>query len=207
MGTATAAFGVFSGERSPESEPLPFGRESYRSGANYYIWKGQYYIRIIAVDTTEELKRIGMEAARRITAYLSDSGEDVWGLVVLPEMNLRPETVQYFAVDAFGLDFLIDTYTARYAKNGCEFTVFLSRQEDATTAQEVVRKYREHAAKYGNGASSRVIDGIEFSINDMGAGDDIVFRKENVVVGVIAIENDTLGLRLAKELHEKLRLP
>jgi hypothetical protein len=207
MGTATAAFGVFSGERSPESEPLRLGRESYRSGANYYIWKGRYYIRVIAADTTEELKRIGMDAGKRITAFLTDSGEDVWGLCVLPDSNLVPGSVQYFAVDAFGLDFLTDTYTARYIENGHEFTVFLSRQESAEAARDVVHRYGEHAVRYGRGAVALDIDGLELLINNLGTSDDIVFRKKYVVAGVVDVENEVLAMQLAERLYEQLRLP
>ncbi|MCK4701224.1 MAG: hypothetical protein KAT38_12840, partial [Bacteroidales bacterium] len=43
MGTPSNAFGVFSGERTLEAPPLKLGQDAYRSEANYYIWKGQYY--------------------------------------------------------------------------------------------------------------------------------------------------------------------
>ena len=59
MGSSTNAFGVFSGERSPGETPVPLGRKGYRSGANFYIWKGRYYIRIIASESTDEFKRLG----------------------------------------------------------------------------------------------------------------------------------------------------
>jgi hypothetical protein len=207
MGTPTNAFGVFSGERSSQTEQLPLGRESYRSGANFYIWKGQYYIRIIATDTTAEMKRIGMDIGQRLTGYLRDSGESVWGLTVLPEEGLIPGSIQYFAVDAFGLDFLTDTYTAVYDRGGHTVTFFLSRQEDAGTALEVVKKYAAHAGKYGKGVTSRTVDGLDLTICDMGKKGDIVFRKKNIVAGIVDVTDEHFAALLAGELYQQLMLP
>ena len=100
MGTSTHAFGVFSTERSHEASPLELGRGAYRSGANYYIWKGQYYIQIVSSDTTDELQRIGKDVAQKTTGLVSDSGDPVWGLNALPEKDRVPGSERYFLVDA-----------------------------------------------------------------------------------------------------------
>ena len=101
MGTPINAFGVFSGERSLETQRLELGRDAYRSGADYYIWQGQYYIQIMASITLEELKYVGFELAKKLTNLLPDSGESVWGLTVLPKANRVPQSIQYFLVDAW----------------------------------------------------------------------------------------------------------
>ena len=116
MGTPTNAFGVFSAERSQGESSPELGRAGYRSDANYFIWKGQYYIRIISAETTDEFQRIGMDLARKVTDFLLDSGGQVWGLAALPLTDRMPESVQYFKVDAMGLDFMRNTYTAAYRK-------------------------------------------------------------------------------------------
>ncbi|MEN8690848.1 MAG: DUF6599 family protein [Desulfobacterales bacterium] len=64
MGTPTNAFGVFSAERSQGDSPLDLGRASYRTDANYFVWKGQYYIQIISSEATDEFQRIGMDLSR-----------------------------------------------------------------------------------------------------------------------------------------------
>ncbi len=98
MSTPSNAFGVFSGERSLGVPPLKLGRDAYRSEANYYIWKGQYYIQIIAIDTTYELRSIGMDLAGKLTDSLQDSGQPIWGLQALPQKNQVPQSVQYFLI-------------------------------------------------------------------------------------------------------------
>ena len=61
MGTTTNAFGVYSTERSPEEPTIDIGQSGYSSGANYFIWKGQYYIRIINSEMTRVAQRLGMD--------------------------------------------------------------------------------------------------------------------------------------------------
>ncbi|MBW2635147.1 MAG: hypothetical protein JRE14_13680, partial [Deltaproteobacteria bacterium] len=67
MGTTTSAFGVFSSERSPGEPTINIGRLGYCSGANFFIWKGQYYIQIISSETTRVAQRLGMDLARGVT--------------------------------------------------------------------------------------------------------------------------------------------
>ncbi len=92
MGSSTNAFGVFSGERSPGETPVQLGRKGYRSDANFFIWKGHYYIRIIASESTDEFQKIGMDLAKKVTGFLVDAGDSVWGLLALPRAHRVPET-------------------------------------------------------------------------------------------------------------------
>lgn len=150
MGTPSNAFGVFSGERSQGESALDLGRTGYRTDANYFIWKGQYYIRIISSEATDEFQRIGMDLARKVTDLLLDSGEQVWGLIALPLTDRMPESVQYFKVDALGLDFMRNTYTAAYRKGSTLVTVFLSKQDSAKSAQATVVRYAKYAKRYAD---------------------------------------------------------
>lgn len=110
MGTPTNAFGVFSVERSPEEPPVDIGRAGYGSDANLYVWKGQYYLKIIASDTTDELAKAGMALAKKLAGSLADSGRQVWGRQAMPRADRVPRSLRYFQVDAMGLDFMRSTY-------------------------------------------------------------------------------------------------
>ena len=205
MGTLADAFGVYSNELTEAIIPLHFGRASYRSGANYYIWKGQYYVQIIASDTTKNLRKIGMDLAQKVTDALTDSGEPVWGLRTLPQMDRTPGSVKYFKVDALGLDFMGNTYTARYSIGDSEVSVFLSLREFAETAQQVVEQYVEYANRYGKNVSHLTEDGVEFTICDMGGTYDVIFQKGSIVGGVITVKNRDLALRAARDFRRQLR--
>ena len=149
MGSSANAFGVFSSERSPGETPVRLGRKGYRSGASYFIWTGRYYIRIIASESSEELNKIGMELARKLIGFLADSCEPVWELSALPKMNRVPDSEQYVKVDAMGLDFMRDTYLARYRTENVTVTAFLSKRDTPEAAKTVVSLYQEYAREYG----------------------------------------------------------
>ncbi|MFH1741027.1 MAG: DUF6599 family protein [bacterium] len=204
MGTPTNAFGVFSGERTKGAPPLDLGRDAYRSDANYYIWKGQYYIQIVASDDTDELRRIGMDMGRKVADSFEDSGEPVWGLDALPKIDRVPNTVQYFVVDAMGLDFMRNTYTAEYAKSGTLVTAFLSQLDSPGSAENTVGKYLEHANRYGAGVKSLILDSVELTLCDMGGNYDVVFRKGCLVGGVAMVEDQDLAVRAAIDLWKEL---
>jgi hypothetical protein len=204
MGTPTHAFGVFSTERSHEASPLELGRDAYRSGANYYIWKGQYYIQIIASDVTDELQRIGDDLARKTTDLVSDSGESVWGLNALPEEDRVPGSERYFLVDAMGLDFMRNTYIAQYNKDGRVVSAFLSQRDSPEEAQAALAKYVEHANRYGEGVQSLTVEGASLTSCDMGGSYDVIFQKGRVVAGVSEVEDPDLAIHAADDLWRRL---
>lgn len=204
MGTPTNAFGVFSGERSPGDTPLSLGRGAYRSGANYYIWQGRYYIRIITAENTEKLRRIGLDLGKKVTAFLVDSGEAVWGLETLPRENRAPGSERYFLVDAFGLDFMRSTYTAKYTLGDTVVTAFLSRRETRELAAAAVKLFLEYADRYGSGTKRLTVEGIELTVCDMGGSYDVIFQKERMVGGVSAVKEQKAAVRAAVYLWKQL---
>jgi hypothetical protein len=207
MDTPTFAFGVFAGERTFGAPPLGLGRDSYRSGANYYIWKGQYYIQIIASDTTAELQRKGLDVGRRVAAVLGDDGEVVWGLENLPQEDRVPGSEHFFLVDAMALDFMRNTYTAEYVKSGTHLTAFLSRRDNADTAGDAVDRYEQYAERYGASVERLSVDGVQLVVCDMGDNHDVLFRKLSLVGGVTAVDDRDLAIQTAVELHSQVKVP
>lgn len=204
MGTPTRAFGVFSGERTRGAPPLQLGREAYRTGANYYIWKGQYYVQIVASDTTNELQDHGLDMAREVTGILRDDGQPVWGLEALPQEDRVPGSEQYFLVDAMALDFMQNTYTAEYTKSGTLVTAFLSRRDSPESARDAVDRYIEHAERYGDGVERLTVDGVGLVTCDMGGNYDVVFRNGALVGGVTGVEDRALAIQTAVDLDHSL---
>ncbi len=206
MGTPTNAFGIFTAERSQGGKTLNLGRASYRSGANYFIWHGPYYLRIIGSEDTDALQRIGMDLARKATASLPDSGEPVWGLNALPQIDRLPHSVQYYKVDAMGLDFMRNTYTAVYKKDNTLVTVFLSRQKSTESARSVVLQYAGYALRYGNGCDQLKAGKVELASCNMDGSFDVIFIKGRRVGGVTSVQDKDLAIRTAIEMWEQLPL-
>jgi len=205
MGTPTNAFGVFSAERSPGESALDLGRAGYRSDANYFIWQGRFYIRIISSEATDEFKQIGLDLARNVTGFLPDSGEVVWGLAALPLTDRIPQSVQYFKVDAMGMDFLRNTYMAAYRKDNTVVTAFLSRHGSQESARATVVRYTGFAEKYGRGIERLKVGEVELVSCDMGDSHDVVFQKGLLMGGVSDVEDRGLAIRAAIEIRQQLR--
>lgn len=204
MGTPTNAFGIFSVERSQGAPSLNLGRDSYNVDGHYFIWKGRYYIRIIASDSTEELRHVGMNMARKVSSFLADSGDPVWGLTALPHIDLAPDSIKYFQVDAMGLDFMRNTYTAKYLKGNTEVTAFLSKQDSSENVQTIVARYIKHKQKYGKGIEYLTQSGMKYVLCDMGGSFDIIFQKGRLVGGVISVEDRTIAAQAAVDFYRQL---
>lgn len=204
MGTPTNGFGIYSVERFEGEPPIGLGRAAYRSGANYFIWKGQYYIQIVASESTETFRKIGSALAERIAKALIDTGEPVRGLSALPKKDRIDESVKFFLVDAMGLDFMKRTYTADYNKNGLRVRAFLSQQPSVESARSIIAQYGEYAGKYGDGVENVAIDGIDLSVCDMGSRYDIVFQKGPFAAGVLSVKDRSLALKAAIDLWKQL---
>jgi hypothetical protein len=205
MGTATNAFGVFTAERSPEAIQLKLGRDSYHVGADYYIWKGRYYVQVITPDDSTEYQQIARNIAEQLTESLRETKEPVWGLTALPRENLVPQSVRYYLVDAMGLDFMENTYTARYQRPETEVVVFLSRRDSVESAESAVTEFMEHMNFYGKEVVTLSVGGIELAACDMGGIHDIVFRKGRLVGGVTGVEDQRLGVQASVDLWRRLK--
>lgn len=204
MGTATNAFGVFYAERSPEATQLKLGRDSYRAGADYYVWKGRYYVQVIAPDDSAEYQQITRNIAEQVTDALRDTKEPVWGLTALPRENLVSRSVRYYLVDAMGLDFMENTYTARYQTGETEVVVFLSRRDSVESARSAVTEFMKHMNFYGKEVIPLSVGDIELAACDMGGIHDIVFQKGRLVGGVTGVEDQRLGVQAAVDLWRQL---
>ncbi len=204
MGEPTNAFGIFSIERDPEASTLNLGRAAYRSGANYFVWQGQYYIQVIASDDTTEMQHIGLVLARKAADSLPDAGEPVWGLTALPPTDRVPLSVQYYKVNAMGLDFMHNTYTAIYNKGNARVTAFLSRQQSAESARSVMLQYAGYANRYGKGCDRLKGGEVELVSCDMDGSFDVVYTKGRLVGGVASVADRRLAVKAAIEMREQL---
>jgi len=197
MGDPTNAFGIFSVERFSSGPSIGLGRKAYRSEGNLFIWHGHYYIKIVSSDHTKELEALGRTISRKIIGFLIDSGQPVWGLSNLPRAGLIPDTIKYFRADAMGLNFLSNTYTARYFIEGAEITAFVSLRDSIESAGKALKAYMEYAAEYGQGCTTRKADETEIVLCGMDGDFDAIFTNGLLVVGVTSVQDGDLAVKAA----------
>jgi hypothetical protein len=205
MGTPTNAFGVFSVERSSDEPAVDIGRAAYRSEASVFVWKGQYYLKIVTADSSTELGSVALPLAQQVAAVLPDSGEKVWGLGAMPRANLVPNSLRYFRVDAMGLDFMRNTYTAQHRRGADVINVFLSRQESLGAAKAVAGQYVLHAERYGRPVERLTVAGVKLVRCALGKTFDVVFTKGRLVGGVSAVADPKVALQAATDLYGQVK--
>ncbi|MEX0324140.1 MAG: DUF6599 family protein [Puniceicoccaceae bacterium] len=204
MGTHLNAYGVYSGERSQVAEALDLGRQAYRSGASFFIWQGQYYCRIVASDDDAELVELGRQLAKKLIGVLPDNGQSIPGLKALPKKNRIPHSDKYFLVDAFSLDFMVHTFTAKYAYQGSNVTQFVSMQESKADATDALNQYEEYAKRYGERVSIHRGDKASFVVCDMNGYYDVVFQKQSSFAGVTNCQDENRAITIAQQLWAEL---
>ena len=131
------AFGVYSVERSPGGKAIATGDGGYRAKADIFFRKGQYYATILTSGLDEEVQKAAMALADTLAKRLKGETAELWGLAMLPARNRIDDTVQFFMVDALGLDFLTNAFTAQYRDGEAKFTAFVARCKSAAHAAEV----------------------------------------------------------------------
>jgi hypothetical protein len=189
MTTPLGAFGIYSVERPPGGKPIATGDGGHRTGADVFFRKGRYYASILTSGPDEEAQKAASSLVDAMAKRLKGEAAELWGLAMLPAKNRIDDTVQYFKVDALGLDFLTDAFTARYRDGEAGFTALVARCKSADHAAEVLAKYKAHLGEFGDMAEPARIEGASVTFADMGGGEfDGVCKVGDVIVGVTAVK-------------------
>jgi hypothetical protein len=143
--------------------------------------------------------------AKKLIRSLSDTGEPVWGLKALPPAGRVPGSVRFFRRDAMGLDFLENTYTAQYRRNGTLLTVFLLKTEDTVAAEKIMDRYTAYAKQFGKGVKSVVREDNLFRLCDMDGSYDVLSRHNGLIAGVTSVKDRNAALDFAAEIRRLLR--
>lgn len=200
MGSPTNAFGVYAGERSRDAANLDVGRAAYRSDANCYVWQGRYYVQIEVLDESDTNGELGRDIAETVVSFLPASDEPVWGPEAFPADGLIPDSIRYFKVDAMGLDFLRNTYTAQYRNGDDVVAAFIVQPESHGAAEASIAGYTEYAKRYGKSVENLDVDGVPLTVCDMGGEYDAIFRKEALVGGVTGVSSRDAVIKAAARL-------
>jgi hypothetical protein len=204
MGNPTHAFGIFSVEKRREASALNLGRMGYLTGSNYYVWTGPYYIQVLSSESSEELKRTGLDIMQRVVGVLFDGGEPVWGLTVLSKTRIIPGSVQYFRRNAVGLDFLENTYTARFRVKKDIIKVFLTMAENGPSAAQTMKQYEKYARQFGEHVRKKKEGAINMLLADMGDGYDVILQRGSLMGGVLTVVDENLAREAAQDFWSQL---
>jgi hypothetical protein len=208
MTTPLGAFGVYSVERSSGSKAIATGDSGHRTGSDLFFRKGQYYASILTSGPDEKVQKQASALADMLADRLKGEAGELWGLAMLPAKNRVDETVQYLMVDALGLDFLTNTFTAQYRDGETRFTAFVARCKSADHAAEVLTKYRAHFVEFGDRVEPAKIEAASVLFAEAGDGEfDGACQVGDVVAGVTAVKGRDAAVRAMTFLLKELKIP
>jgi hypothetical protein len=208
MTTPLGAFGVYSVERPSGSKSIAIGDGGHRTGADLFFRKGRYYASILTSGPDEEVQKAASALADTLANRLKGEAAELWGLAMLPAKNRIDDTVQYLMVDALGLDFLTNAFTARYRDGVAEFTALVARCKSAANATEVLARYKAYLEEFGDMAEPARIEGASVMFAEMGGGDfDGACQVGDVIVGVTAVKGRDAAVKAMTFLLKGLRIP
>jgi len=172
------AFGIYSQERSPESNYLPFGTESYIDGSNLFILSGNNYIKIYSYDlgdsATSQLTRFG----QAFISFLKVAAPLPKLIAVFPIEYLQPKSEQFVARNFLGYSFFNNGYQAFYQKDGVVFRLFIIKTDSSENSQQLIQQYLQHIQHPIQSANA-----IQYAINDPYHGAGIVRICDNFIYG------------------------
>jgi hypothetical protein len=208
MTTPLGAFGVYSVERSSGSKAIATGDGGHRTGADLFFRKGQYYASILTSGPDEQVQKAVSALADTLANRLKGEAAELWGLAMLPAKNRIDDTVQYFMVDALGLDFLTNAFMAQYRDGEAKFTAFVARCKSPDNAAEVLAKYKVHLEEFGDMAEPAKIEGASVMFAEVGGGDfDGACQVGDVIAGVTAVKGRDAAVKAMTFLLKGLRIP
>ena len=125
---------------------------------------------------------------------------------MLPAKNRIDNTVQYLMVDALGLDFLTNAFTAQYRDGEAGFTGFVACCKSADNAAEVLAKFKAHLEEFGDMAEPAKIEGAVMFAG-VGGGDFEPLQVGDVIAGVTAVKGRDAAVKAMNFLLKGLRIP
>lgn len=208
MATPLGAFGIYSVERSPGSKAIAIGDGGHRAKADLFFRKGQYYASILTSGPDEEIQKAASALADTLAKRLKGEAAEVWGLAMLPAKNRVDDSVQYFMVDALGLDFLTNSFTAQYRDGEANFTALVARCKSTDHAAEVLAKYAAYLKEFGDMAEPAKIEGAAVMFGELGGGNfDGACQVGDLIVGVTAVKGRGAAVKAMTFILEGLRIP
>ena len=227
MGSVLQAFGIFSRLRI-EGRSGGVGLGSSMDDRSLLFYKGKHFV---ILDATVASLPALKELALLVSAGIADSSPPPREILLFPQKNLKPESIQYFSEGLLGHRFLKRGFQGTYVgkeeagakakvkveaqvgaeaetgKEEKEFHLVLAILKDRGETKNALSSYREYLVKKGK-IRSEIPTGLG---PDALAGEDpyhgkvVIVPKGSYLVGVAGFQNEEEALGCLTEAIERLK--
>jgi hypothetical protein len=198
--TPRDAFGIYSQERPPEAQVLPFGSQGYIDAHILNFLAGRQYVKISSANTGDEDREVLRRFAGSMAAALGGDGGLPAPLNLFPGEGKRGNAEKYIVRNFLGYPFFTGVFTAEYELTGRKFRLFIIEADDKTACREVVQKYLRQTK-----APDKEVDEGRYTIADPHHGAVELQWKGRYIWGAVDLGDAELSLRYLRRIEERLR--
>ena len=200
------AYGIYTQERSPDSQFVKVGNEGYSTGTTLNFWAGSYYVKTTAFEektaAAGELTRLAGAVAAKATSQGAEPAE----ISYFPRTNLLPHTMTYIPRDVLGQSYFVNGFEAKYRSRGTDYRMILLVLESPVTSERALARYREFLSGGGKAVTDLAAPGQGGIAGTEGFyGSVVAVRSGRHVAMVLGNLSENEGKRLVGELLRNIR--
>jgi hypothetical protein len=176
--------------------------DGYDGGNGYFMRLGNIYAQVLASSTDLATMQSAEAFARQLARVLpgDDSGMD--GRSLLPLENQVAGSLTYINDNAYGQAVLNGVFEARYRIDGVELTLFAQDSAGPETARTNWETLLDFYEKYGSLEDTFEIGGAEVFVAEVFGQWNVVYTRDNAIVGVVNAADMEAAVAFATALLE-----
>lgn len=125
MTERTAAFGIYTEERSPKASAVAIGAEGQTGSDSLRFWAGQHYVKLLVTPAAGATPETLQTLARAVAGRLGEPGSVPPEVGYFPRDGLVAGSVKYIPADVLGQSFLAKAFQADYRDGDTTTTLIL----------------------------------------------------------------------------------
>ena len=202
FGNHLDAYGIYSNERMPTVEVEKLGAEGYCTGPACRFYRGEYYVKLSATRTSDEVVAATRQIAAGLAKSIGGSRKPPALLAAIPRTDIVENSERYEGSDLLAHDFLGAGFTADYdlgAERASKlwFSVKDSDEEAREAYYELLRFMRKRGEV---GVSLALAAGKGRMTEHPFYGPSLVCRNGNVLCGLLRAPDGNAGEALMDDL-------
>ena len=150
MADPVNTFGVYASERNPDSTFKEIGAEGYIGGTALNFWAGNYYVKMVVYQDSEDLQQEMEKLAHAISRKIGVTGANALPeLALFPTENQVQNSTRYLAKDVIGQTYFGYGFSATYKDSDRESQIVIAIPGDEAIAREAIDRYKAFILESG----------------------------------------------------------
>lgn len=198
------AFGIYAAERSIEDKSIKIGVEGYIGQNILNFWKGSYYVKLTAFESSKDIEDILFKFATVIAHKIEDDYSTPELFAFFPEEHKIRMSERYIPQNFLGYSFLKNGYRVDYERDGTRYQVFLVENDSLDEAKDSFKKYKETIESQNEHVTHEMKSNYQLLNVQNGQG-KVIFQFKSIIGGVLNIDDISESEKIIQAIIEKLK--